>query len=164
MGRERYPIPNDTPTEYLPMPPDLEGYWWETEHLICVPLVESRRMGACQQWLRTLEGKNKIIFIPTVVNHAFEQRLRKHGYIDAFAEDEEMGMVAGLAYVPGGEVNVPANCLKCSAHHISGGVMSYATYLHCMELLAPNLIATWHTRERKRVKPSPQCPRREVQQ
>ena len=84
---------NETPTCYKDMPDGLSGYWWETEHYICVPVViaEKEGDGAFSKWLRHLEAKGKIVHFPTVISSKLESILRTRGYVDSLAEfsDEE---------------------------------------------------------------------------
>lgn len=99
-------IPNEHPDKYLDMPKGLEGYWWETEHLICVPFVASQNEGdgSFTKWLKELETKEKIIFFPTIINARLNAILRNRGYRDAGIMDEQMGFVDGLAKeTPGGK-------------------------------------------------------------
>lgn len=92
-------IPDDHPEKFLEMPEGLEGYWWETEKQICVPLVIARNEGdgTFTKWLIELEGKHKLIFFPTIVSARLDRILRERGYVNAFAPDEYFGEVDGLA-------------------------------------------------------------------
>lgn len=97
-----YLVPNEHPTHFKNMPKDsdLDGYWWETVNLICIPLIESTRKGAFSEWLTKLEAKGKLIFIPGIINARLYERLLKRGYVPAGCEDEMLGFVDGLAWCP----------------------------------------------------------------
>lgn len=91
-------LPNETPIEYLNMPAGLQGYWWETDNMICVPVVIADRKGdgAFSQFLKDIEAKGKSIFFPTVISGYLDKLLRARGYQDGFVVDEQMGVVDGL--------------------------------------------------------------------
>ena len=93
-------IPEEHPNKFLDMPEGLEGYWWETEHVVCVPFVESRNEGAgnFSRFLKDIEAKGKIVFFPTIVSARLNAVLRGRGYEDSGIMDKEMGcFVDGLA-------------------------------------------------------------------
>ena len=92
-------IGNELPVKYNDMPSGLIGYWWETEHQICVPLVESVNEGdgTFSKWLDELKAKGKTIFFPTVVSGRLDTILRKRGYKEAFVMDRDVGGIDGLA-------------------------------------------------------------------
>jgi hypothetical protein len=96
-----FEIPDESPKEYKSMPKELSGYWWETEHLITIPFIESRNEGdgTFTKWLTGLETKGKVIFFPTVISARLDYILRKHNYTDAWtvAHDMNNEIVDGLA-------------------------------------------------------------------
>jgi len=100
--KEIIKVPDAHPDKYLDMPEGLEGYWWETDNQICIPLVASKNEGdgTFSNWLNELEGKGKLIFFPTIVSARLDHILRKRGYKDAFVIDKKMGLVDGLAWQP----------------------------------------------------------------
>lgn len=63
-------VPEEHPDKYKEMPSGLDGYWWETSKVICVPFVENLNEGdgSFSKWLTELESKNKIVFFPTIVS------------------------------------------------------------------------------------------------
>ena len=85
--------------KYLDMPPGLDGYWWETDDFICVPVVIAKRKGAFSLFLKELSAKNKTIFFPTIISAKLDALLRAKGFQDAYIKDEMMGIVDGLALV-----------------------------------------------------------------
>lgn len=93
-------LPIANPDKYLPMPNGLEGYWWETDKLVCVPVVIATREGAFSNFLKSIEAKPKIIFFPTIINAKLDTLLRARGYEEAFTTDEIFGLVEGLAKFP----------------------------------------------------------------
>jgi len=99
MVEEAIRVPDASPDKYLAMPYGLDGYWWETDTQIRIPLVENKNEGdgTFSRWLTELEGKGKLIFFPTIVSARLDTILRKRGYKEAFAEDGEMGYIDGLA-------------------------------------------------------------------
>jgi hypothetical protein len=101
-GKTFVEVPDDSPTHYKKMPKDLEGYWWETDTQICVPVVSNKHEGngAFSDWLKRLERKHKLIFFPTIVSARLDAILRKKGYIDGFVNDAQMGFIDGLVYCP----------------------------------------------------------------
>ena len=85
---------------YLPMSEGLDGYWWETDKVICVPLVIAKRPGAFSEFLKVIEAKNKTVFFPCIVSARLDAILRARGYEDAFVLDKEMNdVVDGLARI-----------------------------------------------------------------
>ncbi len=98
---ESIEVPDDSPDKYLDMPEGLEGYWWETETQVCVPVVIAKHEGdgTFSKWLIELETKGKLIFFPTIVSARLDAILRKRGYQDAYVVDKEMGFIDGLAKV-----------------------------------------------------------------
>ena len=94
-------VPSEHPSKYNKMPKGLTGYWWETDNLICVPLVESQNEGDGKftEWIKNLEDKHKMIFFPTIVSGRLDFILRKRGYQDAFVMDRDVGAVTGLAKI-----------------------------------------------------------------
>jgi hypothetical protein len=80
-------LPDEQPDKYLDMPEGLDGYWWETENQICIPVVENKHEGdgTFSKWLTSLESRGKIIFFPTIISARLEAILRKRGYVDAIA-------------------------------------------------------------------------------
>ena len=80
--------PKEDPEKYLEMPEGLKGYWWEAEHLICIPVVISPNEGegTFSRWLKELEAKGKVIFFPTLVSARLDSILRLRGYVDALNE------------------------------------------------------------------------------
>jgi len=82
------------------MPPGLDGYWWETEHMVCVPLVQARQRGVFLPWLMALERKGKPVFFPSVINARLQRLLALRGYVGARVETD-MGWVSGFAKLPG---------------------------------------------------------------
>lgn len=92
-------VPDAYPEKYLDMPSGLSGYWWETEHQICVPVVFARSEGdgSFSSFLRDIESRGKLIFFPTIISARLDAILRSRGYRDAFVIDKEMGLVDGLA-------------------------------------------------------------------
>lgn len=89
-------VSSESPDKYKNMPPGLSGYWWETEHLICVPLVEAKQEGdgTFTKWLTVLDKKHKTIFFPTIVSGRLDFILRKHGYQDAYIPFEGINGLA----------------------------------------------------------------------
>ena len=79
------------PDTILQMPPDLGGYWWETDVFVCVPWVYSRDPGAFLRFLRDIERKGKTVFFPTIINARLDRLLRLRGYQDAVAPDQCKG-------------------------------------------------------------------------
>lgn len=81
------------------LPRPLGGYWWESEQVICVPVVWNTQPGdgSFGRFLQFIENKGKIVFFPTVISARLTSILRSRGYDDAFAMDEHMGFVDGLA-------------------------------------------------------------------
>ncbi len=103
-------IPDELPNKYLDMPKGLEGYWWETEHLICVPFVASRHEGdgSFIKWLKELEAKGKIVFFPTIVSARLDAILRKRGYVDAVSKMSELEQkIYGQEYCDGLSKEIP---------------------------------------------------------
>jgi hypothetical protein len=98
-------IGDEHPTKYNDMPDGLTGYWWETEHQICVPVIFSNNEGdgTFSKWLTELEAKHKTIFFPTIISARLDFILRKHGYDNAYVVDGEMGVIDGLAKRCSGE-------------------------------------------------------------
>ena len=96
-------LPCENPDKYLPPHEGLDGYWWETNVLICVADIRSRfeGQGYFRRWLDELEAKGKNIFFPTVISARLDMILRKRGYIEAFVYDRDgFGCaVDGLAYL-----------------------------------------------------------------
>ena len=92
-------IPDEHPDKFLDMPEGLDGYWWETEHLVCVPSVASKREGSgiFSNWLNELEAKGKTVLFPTIISARLDAILRSRGYVDAGVNDEYLGFVDGLA-------------------------------------------------------------------
>ena len=100
-------VPEEHPNKYSDMPEGLNGYWWETEHLICIPFVASQNEGSgvFSKWLNELEAKGKAVFFPTIINARLDQLLRSRGFVDALSRmsDLEQKMYGqeycdGLAY------------------------------------------------------------------
>lgn len=85
-------VPKEEPKKYFDTPEGLWGYWWETEHLICIPVVESENEGSgtFSKWLKELEKKGKVVFFPTIVSARLESILRARGYVDALSELSEL--------------------------------------------------------------------------
>jgi len=90
-------IPDEHPDKYLKMPDGLNGYWWETDNLICVAFVEAYKSGAFSKFLKDIEARGKAVFFPIVVSARLEAILRTRGYVDAFTPDKYFGVVGGLA-------------------------------------------------------------------
>lgn len=80
-------IKEEHPGKFLNMPDGLDGYWWETEHVICIPVVisDNEGSGIFSKWLSILETKGKTIFFPTVISARLDAILRERGYIDALS-------------------------------------------------------------------------------
>ena len=102
-------LTHDSPDAFLPMPPGLEGYWWETSTFVCVPFVLSHDARAFIGFLNDLERKAKFVFFPTIINARLDRLLRLRGYQDAVAPDQCKGKctcgamgetVFGLAKLP----------------------------------------------------------------
>jgi hypothetical protein len=102
-------VPDTHPDKYLDMPEGLEGYWWETNDQICVPVVIAKNEGdgSFSKFLRDIESKGKLIFFPTIVSAKLDAILRSRGYSDAFVIDKLMGVVDGLAKPKSGFVPNP---------------------------------------------------------
>ena len=85
-------VPDEHPDKYLDMPEGLQGYWWETEHLVCVPFVASKQEGSgiFSKWLDELETKGKWIFFPTIISARLDAILRKRGYVEAVSRMSEL--------------------------------------------------------------------------
>jgi len=95
-------VPTESPSKYEQMPDGLDGYWWETKHVICIPAVSSKHEGdgTFTTWLTGLEAKGKLIFFPTIISARLDSILTKRGYgLAITAEvDEFFGCrIAGLA-------------------------------------------------------------------
>jgi len=92
-------VPSEHPSKYNKMTKGLSGYWWETDNLICIPLVQSKNEGDGKftEWLQVLELKGKMIFFPTIVSGRLDYILKKRGYQDAVVMDRDVGVVTGLA-------------------------------------------------------------------
>lgn len=90
-------IPDKQPDKYLDMPDGLEGYWWETDNQICVPLVIAKKAGAFSKFLKEIERKGKIVFFPTIISAKLDAILRARGYKETETIDETFGFVDGLA-------------------------------------------------------------------
>jgi len=95
-------IGDELPDKFNKMPIGLFGYWWETEHQICIPVVENavEGDGTFSKWLTSLESKGKMIFFPTVISARLDAILRKRGYKEAYVMDKDMGGIDGLAKEP----------------------------------------------------------------
>ena len=96
--------PNEHPDKYLDMPKGLEGYWWETEHLVCVPFVESRNEGAgnFSRFLKDIEAKGKMVFFPTIISARLDAILRARGYVEAISRMSELEQkIYGQEYCDG---------------------------------------------------------------
>ena len=95
-------VPNEEPDEFLKMPSGLEGYWWETKRVICVPIVINCNPGdgSFSEFLTQLIEKEKLVFFPTIISARLEAILRKRGFQEAFVVDDLMGFVDGLALAP----------------------------------------------------------------
>lgn len=93
---------DESPDRYLDMPEGLDGYWWETDENVCVPVVISKHEGngTFSRWLEILEAKNKTIFFPTIISARLDMILRKRGYQDGFVIDGEFGPIDGLVFLP----------------------------------------------------------------
>jgi len=91
-------IPNEHPTQYQSIPPGLQGYWWETENLVCVPIVVAVNEGdgSFSTFLKEIESKGKIVFFPSIISKRLDTILRSRGYIDGYTTDEMFGYVDGL--------------------------------------------------------------------
>ena len=94
-------IGDEHPTEFNDMPKGLAGYWWETEHQICIPVIFNNNEGdgTFGKWLDELEAKGKTIFFPTIVSARLDFILRNKGYQDAYVIDNEMGIISGLGKI-----------------------------------------------------------------
>jgi hypothetical protein len=81
-------IPEQHPDKFIDMPPGLNGFWWESKDVICIPDVASLSEGSgnFSRWLRYIELKHKIVFFPTVVSARLEAILRGKGYTEAITE------------------------------------------------------------------------------
>lgn len=90
-------LPDEHPSKYKKMPQGLEGYWWETDKMICVPVVIAQKNGVFSSFLKDLMKSKKIIFFPCIVSAKLDAMLRAKGFQDAFVVDEMMGLVDGLA-------------------------------------------------------------------
>jgi len=90
-------LPNETPSRYEQMPPHLDGYWWVTEHIICIPFIETDSRGSFKKFMIKLERQHKIIFFPTIISARLQDICERNGYIPASVIDEEMGFVDGMA-------------------------------------------------------------------
>jgi len=92
-------IPDEHPDHFDNMPDGLEGYWWETEHLICVPLVIAKNEGdgSFSKFLRQIEAKDKLVFFCTIVSGKLDAILRAKGYGNAGTNDKYFGWFDGLA-------------------------------------------------------------------
>lgn len=85
-------ISDEHPDRFLDMPGGLSGYWWETEHLVCVPFVTSKieGSGAFSRFLGELEVKGKIVFFSSIISAKLDTILRKRGYVDAVSKMSEL--------------------------------------------------------------------------
>ena len=96
--------PDEHPDKYLDMPQGLEGYWWETEHLICVAFVASRNEGAgnFSRFLNDIEAKGKVVFFPTIISARLDAILRARGYVEAISRMSELEQkIYGQEYCDG---------------------------------------------------------------
>jgi len=100
-------VPKAEPEKNLPMPDGLQGYWWETNEVICVPVVITQKAGTFSLFLKNILSKGKIVFFPTVVSARLDAILRAKGFVDAITEmnDEEQEIYGqrwcdGLAFFP----------------------------------------------------------------
>jgi len=84
--------PDELPDRFLDMPEGLDGYWWETEHLVCIPFVASGKEGSgiFSNWLNELEAKGKVVFFPTIISARLDAILRARGYVDALSKMSEL--------------------------------------------------------------------------
>lgn len=98
-------VPDESPTgKYLDLPKGLEGYWWETEHLVCVAFIASEYGGGgiFSKWLKELGAKNKVVFFPTIVSARLDAILRARGYVDAVSRMSELEQkIYGQEYCDG---------------------------------------------------------------
>lgn len=73
----------------------LHGYWYELEDYIAIPFIMNPvpGNGNFERFMRSMEKKNKPIFIPTVVTGRLIDVLLKNGYDYAVtrADDEMFG-------------------------------------------------------------------------
>lgn len=97
-------VPDETPDKYLVMPEGLEGYWWETKGLICIPFVEAHKNGAFSSFLKDICSRGKVVFFPTIISARLDVILRAKGFEDAGVLDTFFGFVDGLALFPKGGV------------------------------------------------------------
>lgn len=91
-------IPNEVPAKYKNLPYGLRGYWWETNNVICIPLVwAGSKEGTFSSFLKMIDKRHKLLFFPSIVSARLGAILRAKGYQDAMVYDDEMGAVSGLA-------------------------------------------------------------------
>ena len=85
-------VPEEDPDKYNDMPEGLSGYWWETSHLICIPVVisEVEGSGVFSKWLDELGSKGKVVFFPTIISAKLNAILRSRGYVDAYSKMSEL--------------------------------------------------------------------------
>ncbi len=58
----------------------LDGYWWESDKIVCVPFVGSQKPQAFVVFLGEMEAKGKPVLFPTVVNGRLDTLLERRGY------------------------------------------------------------------------------------
>jgi len=87
------------PSRYNEMPEGLDGYWWESEDTVCVPVVSAAEPKAFVSFLREIESRGKTVFFPTILNERLYKLLMLRGYQPAYVEDNLMGIVDGLALI-----------------------------------------------------------------
>lgn len=80
--------PTDEP--FKEMPSQLDGYWWETDHQICIPVIMSHSPRSFLLFLSEQEGKGKAVVFPTVISGRLEKLLRLRGYVDSVVYDFQM--------------------------------------------------------------------------
>ncbi len=106
-------VPDESPTVFLDAPEGLSGYWWETQHLICIPFIASMNPGdgTFASWIEQLQTKGKMIFFPTIISARLDRILRDHEFNNAFVINKDNEFIDGLAYLPKG-INEPVKGMK----------------------------------------------------
>lgn len=99
----KYPPLIDHPIEaFKTMPEGLDGYWWETETEVCVPVIFSSKPRAFLSFLGEIMGKGKYVFFPTVVSARLGALLKAKGFVAGLAElSPEEQEIYGQKYVEG---------------------------------------------------------------
>jgi len=90
--------------EFQDCPSPLDGYWWENDEMVCLPLVASKgHPRALLAFLSSLEDKGKKVFVPSVINARLAKLLELRGYTysqTAVFDEQMQDWVDGYTKVP----------------------------------------------------------------